>query len=140
MDNERIKNLAAEWEHEADVVLCDGIIKIKKTESLLKAAYELCTEYHQKDAVPKEMCRLFKSMYIFLDGIATVYCIDECTTPSDSAAYSAVGYIMDELEYGFYNGKYELSYPYIQVSDSNGKEHELNVEGDFLECLIDANR
>ena len=140
MNNKRICELAAGWEQATYNIFHDRTVKLQEIEENLRNTYRICTEYHNKEMVPKEMIRLFKEINRFLEYLKVVYDIDELSTPSDSAVYNAIGFVIDEIEEGFYNGKYECKFPYIEVYDSNVNTHLLDVEGDFLELLIDANR
>ena len=137
--NTDIKNLANEWDRAFYVMIKEEEYSIRQVERLLIQTYMLCTEYCDKDTVPKEMCRFFSNIQWFLDVAADVYKIDSLSTPSDSAEVDAVECIVDAIEYGFYTGKYEPSYPYLSVTDSKQQEHIIDMNKCFLEYLIDAN-
>lgn len=140
MDNKKIYEVAIEWEQLVKKMLCEKVFETEDTEPLLKDTYRICAMYCDKEMVPREMLKLFDNINNFLDGLLVAYGIDEVSSPSDCAVYNAIGFIIDALKEGFYGGKYEHSYPNIQVDDSNGKSHLVNLEKAFLESLIDSNR
>lgn len=139
MEKQDIKKLAREWELISYKILSERDIPIQKTQELLRDTYKLCTLYHGKDLIPKEVINVFVYYYNFLSSIQVIDNIDEYSSSSDTARYDAVAFILDEISEGFYSGKYTHTYPYIQVDDSHLKTHILNLEEDFLEDLIDAN-
>ena len=139
MEKQDIKKLAREWELTSYKILSERDIPIQKTQELLRDTYKLCTLYHGKDLIPKEVINVFVYYYNFLSSIQVIDNIDEYSSSSDTARYDAVAFILDEISEGFYSGKYTHTYPYIQVDDSHLKTHILNLEEDFLEDLIDAN-
>ncbi|MBR4891320.1 MAG: hypothetical protein IKU15_08555 [Clostridia bacterium] len=138
--NKNIENLANKWNKGYVTLLTSREYSLEQVENLLRETYKVCTEYCNKDSVPKELCKVFATIQWCLSRGSTTYNIDEFTTSSDRAEYDAIAYIVDEIEYGFYTGEYICAYPQLSVGDSNGKEHILNMENAFLEELIDANR
>ena len=140
MEKQDIKKLAREWELTSYKILSERDIPIQKTQELLRDTYKFCTLYHDKDLAPKEVINVFVYFNSFLSSILVIDNIDEYSSSSDCARYDAIGRILDEISEGFYSGKYTHNYPYIQVDDSRLNTHVLNLEEDFLEDLIDANR
>ena len=113
MEKQDIKKLAREWELISYKILSERDIPIQKTQELLRDTYKLCTLYHGKDLIPKEVINVFVYYYNFLSSIQVIDNIDEYSSSSDSARYNAVAFILDEISEGFYSGKYT-----IQVFDS----------------------
>ncbi len=140
MKKQKVERLTGEWERTTYEILKQSDIPITETQNLLKDTYELCTIYHKQENVPKEMIKLFFQVYKLIDSVRYIDRIDMLSSPSDSARLDAIVFIVDAIEYGFYEGKYEDAFPYIQIDDSNGNSHIFNLEEDFLEELIDANR
>lgn len=138
--NKNIKNLANKWEKAANTMLTIRTFSIEQLENLLKETYSICTKYQNEDMVPKELCKVFACIQWFLSYGADVYYIDEYTTNSDTAEHDAIAIIIDEIEYGFYNGKYECAFPNIKVDNYRGKSYILNMENEFLEYFIEENR
>ena len=138
--NKNIKDLVLGWEKAAITMMTTKEFSIKQIENLLRETYKVCTEYKNKDMVPKELCKVFVHIERFLSYGADAYYIDECTTPSDSAEYDAIAYIIDEIEYGFYTGKYECTFPNIKADNNQGNSYILNMENEFLEYFIEENR
>ena len=132
--------MAAKWYQAANALLAGQGYQIPQVEELLRETYKLCTECKDADMVPKEFCKIFTHSYRFTNYLIDFYGIDELTTPSDSAEYDAICYILEEIQYGFYTGAYESAYPNISVDDNQGKPYVLNLEEPFLEAFIDSNR
>lgn len=138
--NENIKDLVLAWEDAAKTMMTKREFTVKQIEYLLRETYRVCYEHKNKDTVPKELCKIFTEIERFTFYGASVYYLDEFTTSSDTAEFDAIAYTLDEIEYGFYEGKYECAFPYINVESSNRKSYTLNLEEDFLEFFIDENR
>lgn len=138
--NKNIKDLVLGWEKAAITMMTTKEFSIKQIENLLRETYKVCTEYKNKDMVPKELCKVFVHIERFLSYGADAYYIDECTTPSDSAEYDAIAFILEEIEYGFYNEEYKCAFPIISVDNNQCKSYVLNLEEDFLEYFIEENR
>ena len=140
MFKEEIINLSNQWKELSNELIHEKEINIQKTEDALREIYRICTIYYDNDVALKKMCEGFTDIDKYLDYVLNVYNIDAYSSSSDTAEYDAIGYIVDEIKFGFYNGGYKNKYPKLQVDDSNGNSHILDMEGDFLELLIDANR
>ena len=138
--NERIENLAAEWETASKALLADQGYQIPQVEALLQETYKLCTEFKDADLVPKGFFKLMAHIESFIDHLVDFCRIDELTTPSDGAEFDAICFIIEEIRYGFYTGAYESAYPNISVDNNQGKPYVLNLEEPFLEAFIDNNR
>ncbi len=137
---QNIKDLVLGWEDAAKTMFTTKDFTIKQIESLLRETYKVCTEYKNKDMVPKELCKIFEHIENFSTYGAAAYYVDECTTPSDSAEYDAIAFILEEIKYGFYNAEYSCDFPNISVENNQRKPYILNLEEDFLEFFIDENR
>lgn len=138
--NKNIEILVKEWENAVKIMLTKRDFSIQQIENLLKETYRICTLYCDKDMVPRGMCKIFAKIQSFLSFGVDAYYINEYTTPSDSAQYDAVAFIIEEIEHGFYTGNYECVFPNLKVDDNKGNSHILNLEGDFLDAFINANR
>jgi hypothetical protein len=135
-----IKILAIEWDRAFVAMLKEEEYSIRQVERLLNETYRLCTEYCTSDTVPKEMCMVFSNIQWFMNTAADIYKIDNLTTSSDSADVDAIDTILDAIEYGFYTGKYEYTYPQLSVTDNKQRTHVYDLNKSFLEDFIDALR
>lgn len=140
MQNKGLCELVAGWEQAIRCILCEKTIKINDIEHLFKETYRISAMYYNKEMVPKEMMKLFDNISHFMDWVLADYGVDELSTPSDCAVFNAIGSVIDAIKEGFYSDENECSYPNLWVSDYNGILHSVNLEGAFLEFLIDANR
>lgn len=140
MFKEEIRNLSNQWKELSNELIHEKEINIQKTEDALRETYRICTIYHDNNIALKNMCEVFIDIDKYLDYVLDAYNIDEYSSPSDTAVYDSIGYIIDVIKGGFYNGEYEHSFPKLQFEDLNGNPQLLDMEGDFLELLIDAKR
>ena len=137
MNKEMIMNLTEKWENATRDVLTKRTIVISDMQSLIRDTYKTYYEYHDKEMMPKEMGKLSMSMNQFLDFLVRIFLQD---VYDDNVYHDTFCFIAEAIEYGFYKGKYKYNYPMLKVDNCNGGENIVNVEEDFLEELIDANR
>ena len=140
MKNKGIKKLAFDWYEARKGIIDSNDVDVEVMQKLLKETYCLFSQYHKEENVPKEMCGLFVAIKSMLECIAQLYIVDEFTTNSDAACFNAISIILDEIEYGFLNGAYEIAFPKLKVDDYKSKTHILDMEEDFLEMFVEANR
>lgn len=138
--NDNIKKLANEWDRAFVTMLKEEEYSFRQVERLLNETYRVCTEYCDKDMVPKELCKVFSNIDFFLNAMLDIYHIDGSTASSASADYDAVEYIVDVIEEGFYTGRYKSAYPLLSVNDNKQIEHVYDTNKYFLEDFIDALR
>lgn len=138
--DKNIENLVSRWDKAANAIMISGEYHTQEIEQLLRETYKFCTEYKDDNLVPKEFCKIFVHMNRFTSYLVGACHIDEFTTPSDAAEYNAIAYIIDEIEYGFYTGKYECTFPNIKADNNQGNSYILNMENEFLEYFIEENR
>lgn len=138
--NEMIKNLVTEWEKASIKMLTSKEFSVEQIEMLLRETYRVCTEYKDKDMVPKELCKIIEKIQWFMSRGVDAYHIDDMMMPSDTAEIDAILFILEEIQYGFYDNDYKYAFPNIEVTNSKNKPYILNLENEFLEFFIEENR